>query len=149
MKEAYFKIPDIGDLYLHKVLLQIDIPPLLFVCTDSNGKYYLGECIDSYEFPYQYLIVPTTPDILIKMLNNKIAMYDAFRMSSDKIAFKVREAEELRNDIVCLLQIDDVLDEDLPSKEAFFEIDTGDIKNYLSKLQGYKTYEFSQSANVL
>jgi hypothetical protein len=146
MKEAYFKIPNIGDLFLHKVLLQIDIPPLLFVCIDRKGKYYLGECIESYEFPYKYLIVPTTSDILIQMLNNKIAMYDAFRMSPEKIAFIIKEAKELNNDVVDSLQIDDVLDEDLPFKGVLFEIDTDYVKDYISELQGYKAYDFSQSS---
>jgi len=140
MKKIYFKIPDIGNLHLHKILLQIDDPPLLFVCTDSNGKYYLGECIDSYEYPYEYLLVSTTIDILIKMLTNKMTMYEAFKKSPESIAYKIKNTEKVKQDIVSSLPLNNVADEDLPLKGAFFEIDTDYIQKYILELCGYKIH---------
>ncbi|WNY25244.1 DUF6575 domain-containing protein [Methanolapillus millepedarum] len=138
MKNIYFSLPKIGYLYLEKVLVEIDVPPLLFVCKGEQNGLYLCVCTDSYKPPYEYLAVETTEELLLQMLCNKITMYDAFKQSPKSVAFKIKEGEDFRNDIINLVQIHEISDEDLPQKGAFFEIKTEYIKEYISELQRCK-----------
>ncbi|MDV0447518.1 hypothetical protein MsAg5_14180 [Methanosarcinaceae archaeon Ag5] len=144
MKEVYFSVPETGSLYLDEVLVQIDAVALLFTCRDEQNRPYLCVCTDSYE--PGYVVVLTTPEILIQMLNNEIPMYDAFLQSPDGIAFKIEEKDSLENDIVASVSIHDVSEKDLPLRNAFFEIHTKSITDYIFRLQeGFENESLDKS----
>ncbi|WP_338099072.1 hypothetical protein [Methanolapillus africanus] len=81
-------------------------------------------------------MVPTTIDMLLKMLKNEITMYEAFRGA--QIGYKIKEGDEPENDISTQLFRNEIKDEDLPVKGIFFELDTEDIVDYIHQLEEEK-----------
>ncbi|WP_420847460.1 hypothetical protein [Methanolapillus millepedarum] len=60
-------------------------------------------------------------------------MYEAFTKSD--IAYKIKEGEEPKNDTVTMLQSNEISEDDLPVKDAFFKLDTKEIKDYIHQLE--------------
>lgn len=81
MDEIYFeKIPNVGNLYLNRILNVFEGENIIFICTDKKRKYYLCTC---YEFrnSLKWIIAKTDTKILLKMLEKKIDIHSVYKLS--------------------------------------------------------------------
>lgn len=132
-------------LVIEKVLIDID-GPVLFVSKDISNDFYLCACINSYELPIEYLVVKTDKKTLLKMIENKITMYEAFKTPIDNMYLKIFKYYGTKSDE--LMYIDNISDDDLPTEGVYFELDTEkDIREYILKLKNYKEFRLSAKAS--
>lgn len=73
---SYFNIPEIGELFIEKILIEVDIP-IFMICTDNKRKRYAALCIED-DVVEKYLIVRTDAMQIIKMVKQKISMRELF-----------------------------------------------------------------------
>lgn len=119
-------------LYREKNLIDIYVP-VFFVCIDSNLQRYLTICLD--DETDEYLIAKVTNEKLSNMLKSCIPMRDLYTES--KSVYYVKAGESFEDDIVKKISSDEINEEDLPTKNALFEIDNDDeINNYIIELSG-------------
>lgn len=71
------ELEHIGVLRQDKVFLD-GIVPILFTCTNNNGKLFIGSCCDVDKKLVRWLLAETTPDRIIELLSDKITIQDIF-----------------------------------------------------------------------
>ncbi|MBO6055365.1 MAG: hypothetical protein J6P84_00070 [Alphaproteobacteria bacterium] len=114
---------NLNDLKTDKVLVYYD-GPLLFVCKNHFGQYYIAYCCDVDL--KEYVLAATTIRSLIDLLENRITMFCIFQESNEK--WKVENS--------CARKIDGTFDElDLPEKEAFLDELSEPFVDYLTDLR--------------
>lgn len=134
----FFSLPREGYLKIEQILIEFDVP-LLFTCR-ADKQLYLCLCTNSSAYPCQFLITATTPELLIKMLKNKITMYDAFKKSFELFphsVYKIVENEDISKNIVEKLIISEIQNSDLPNKDSNFEIDLMYVHDYIAELEHF------------
>ena len=124
-------IIDCSQLTLKQILFIYEIP-IFFVCTNRVGEYFLVYCSDIDEL--EYSIVPATSDVLLKMLDNKIAMYQIFESSAKKWRVKITDLNmpEVAHFVKCFE------DDDLPKKDAMYGSLDDCVKPFFEELKKEK-----------
>lgn len=115
-------------LYLEEVLVEFDIP-LFFVCKDDSNNKYIVECIDEHKL--EYIVSDTTNKDILDMLNKRCTMYDYIKRG--KKYWKVITGENIETDDI--EEINELTDDILPVKDAYYEHLSEKIKNYMKKLE--------------
>ncbi len=119
---------DLNDLKKDKVLVHYD-GPLLFVCKNHLGQYYIAYCCDVDL--KEYVIATTTIRSLIDLLENRTTMFCIFQESNEK--WKVENN--------CARKIDGRFDEsDLPDKEVFLNELGEPSVDYLNDLRKIESH---------
>lgn len=115
--KLYFEnVLNIGKLYLEHVFLYFEQEPVLFVCSDNEGKYYLCFCSEMRGFQ-QWIISLTSVEILEKLIDNKISIYTALK--SDDAVAKLKIILDLDNNETCSEIMFGQIDEfELPEKSV-------------------------------
>lgn len=127
-KNICFKLKDVL-LVTEQVLVVFDIP-IFFICLGSDHKRYIVLCTDSEKDTY-IIIESDTQDIL-DMLQSKIKMIDLFYKK--KTCYFVKAGEDYSSDIVEEKSSELLSPADLPKDDAYFELETPEISDYISKL---------------
>ena len=122
-------------IYSEKTLVYYDLP-LLFVCYDDENNKYLALCTDSDEL--SYILVMTSPERIIDMLDQKISMDCIFKESAHKWRIK----SENSGDIVKI--VNSFEDDELPEKGALFSLVDVSNKQYLEEL---RKFQFNRDNN--
>ena len=78
MKSKYFDIPEIGCLYLDKIIVEGAYYPQLFTCFSDSGNLFLCVCFQKNAEGVGYLLARTTPENIIDLLTNRITLRDSF-----------------------------------------------------------------------
>ena len=128
MKEWY-RVDKIGNLYEETVLVRAD-EPVLFVCMDEEKNRYLVEAIDGFDG--EFVIARIEDNVLSEMINNKIPMYDAFKRSEKLLHTSFDEAYNLKSKVY---SNDEIPNELLPRKNAYFNLKSNQLTQYADSLQ--------------
>lgn len=132
MKEKWIEVNPFGTLYYENILVYLNEPDL-FVCTDQSDEKYLGVFLD--ENKEEYLLVETDNQNILRMINKKISMEQAFRNSKSAKAFYVSYDADIDRFTSREVKISQVQKEDLPESNVLFTLNDGNIQNYRSFLQ--------------
>ena len=126
----FFKIED-KYLFLDKVLIDLNMQPLFFICKDENGLYYICLCTDYEEFCY--IIVPSSADEIYQMLSGEITIREVF-LNKDYF-FSVESYNDLEDHKVKKLDIKDInKDELLYEGKRYKILNQSDIQ-YLEEIK--------------
>ena len=72
MSNIFFSnIPNIGDLFINKVLLEYELEPVIFVCKDSYNNFFLCICDDFIDTNRSWIVVKLTVQDLLDVISNK------------------------------------------------------------------------------
>ena len=127
--EPYFKnIPIIGNLVMDHIFDENGYP-ILFTCKNEENLY-LCLCRTIVDVQ-KWIISKIDLDILEKMLNDKISIYEAFKTynPSKRHACIAKWKKENPSEEYTVLQANQIKDEDLPNKALFLN-DDGDSLEY-------------------
>ena len=116
------------NIYLEQVLVEYMGVPIFFVCHDEKQRY-LALCVDVDEL--QYFVTMIAPRDMIDLLHGNVPMRNVI-LKQNKF-WKVISGEEPVDDVVVECSIDDIDCNVLPQENAFFEILTKDIAEYVKK----------------
>ena len=145
-KKVYFEnIPDIGNLNLDKILFEFEYTPIIFTCRDLKNNFYLCLCVDIRKIQ-EWIITPISPELLIRMLKNKITIYNAFKQSDEKkIMAQYTKKDGISYKEVNFNNIDDML---LLDKDEFLE-DEDSFSDYIEELEeSFLSYNLFNSENL-
>ena len=117
------------NIYLEQVLVEYMGVPIFFVCHDEKQRY-LALCVDVDEL--QYFVTMIAPRDMFDLLHGNVPMRNVI-LKQNKF-WKVISGEEPVDDVVVECSIDDIDCNVLPQENAFFEILTKDIAEYVKNL---------------
>lgn len=117
------------NLYLDKILVDINGFPIFFVCKEG-GDYYLVTCYDTDDMKY-YVSKISVID-LRSMICGKKPMLDAILSRSE--IWDIVAGDEMEEDVIKKIETDDVNTEVLPRKGVCYRILSEDIKEYVDSL---------------
>lgn len=132
-----FKIENV-DLYLEKVLVDYAEIPIFFLCK-GDEQYYLVLCTDMDEL--NYIVVKLSMDNLYELLHGEKPMRNV--ILNQKEYWNVISGEEISLDKVEKLSISELDVDLLPKENAYFEIVTEKLKNYVKEFD----VEYSRKAD--
>ncbi|MDD6208579.1 MAG: hypothetical protein PUB10_08685 [Clostridiales bacterium] len=75
--EKFVEIDRIGTLWIDKILFE-SFCPILFTCINDSNELFLCVCCQSNQKGKKWLLTKTTPDILVGILKNQVAIREAF-----------------------------------------------------------------------
>lgn len=128
-------------LYLEQVLVELDFP-VMYTCLDRNLVRYLVLCVDYEEL--KYMVIKVNNDFLIKILTQKMPMRDIFVLSKE--VFLITSADDFENDKIEKKSGTRLDEDDLPLKDAFFEIMNDEITEFIKNIEEEKhVFIFRQS----
>ena len=122
-----FKIENV-DLYLEKVLVDYAEIPIFFLCKGGE-QYYLVLCTDMDEL--NYIVVKLSMDDLYELLHGEKPMRNV--ILNQKEYWNVISGEEISLDKVEKLSISELDVDLLPKENAYFEIVSTKLENYVKK----------------
>lgn len=116
-------------LLLDKVLVEFNGTPIFFVCK-SGEEYYIALYVEGDVD--HYFVTPITLMQLSKMLCGKITMRNLILQS--KVYWDVLAGASMDEDIVGLNNTENIPLETLPYEDAYFEIATEELKEYVKTI---------------
>lgn len=128
MMKCFEKVFGIGDLELVQVLFEFDKVPILFVCKDREQRDYLCLCTDTI-VEATWMITQVNSHLLIDLLEDKIAILDAYKESQNQIILARRRAGKF---IYESYAFDELPEDELPDSEE--RLENPNLKEYLEKL---------------
>lgn len=87
------EIPEIGNLYIEKVLFEFDKVPMVFICQNLKKDRFLCLCTDCIT-GYSWMIAKIERRTLIKLINDKISILNAIKETKNKIYIVNKEKGE-------------------------------------------------------
>lgn len=143
-----FRLED-KSLFMEQVFVEYENNPIFYLCK-SGEQRYLVLCVDMDE--NRYVIVETSLQNVWNMLQGKITMRDSI-VNCDKY-WEVIAGEDFESDMVEQKPMQQVSEEDLPEKGAYYKIATKNVQKFCdSLLTGldlyYKDYCLTDSSMVL
>lgn len=131
MNEIYFeKIPNVGNLYLNRILNVFEGENIIFICTDIKRKYYLCTC---YEFrnSLKWIIAKTDTKTLLKMLEKKIDIHSVYKLSK----LLINCIYDGKEDNFYLINYNDVNKQIIPNKGTYLKPDNiNDVDSFIMSL---------------
>ncbi len=123
-------ILDQNKLYFDNGLIYFNDTPMLFVCKDEDGCFYLALCVDLENL--EYLVVNISTITLWKMLTQRLTMREAM-LDSDHF-WSVVTGDVFSDDTIELHSIEDINYDFLPVEGAVFEAITDKNVDYIEKI---------------
>lgn len=131
-RKEWLNIKECGKLYIEKVLITFDIP-ILFVCSDYEGRKYL--CMNIDPDTGETVIAHTDNTSLIGMLENCVTMETVFRESNDGRIMVVKYDEDNGRIITETRKAQNIDADYLPRKGAYFDLSGKEISDYVETLK--------------
>lgn len=117
-------------LYLEKILVEYNDIPIFYLCRNDD-EYYLVLCSNIDE--EKYIIVKPARMEVLDMLNGKLSMRDIILRQES--FWKVVAGEDISMDSVEMRPITQIEYEALPYEDAFYEIPSPDMEEYVRQLE--------------
>ena len=133
------KINGFGNLTTECILLNF-IEPVFFVKKADNGDKFITLLFDDEEG--KYLLAKTNNTKILDMLNKNITMRELFENAVDNIRYIVEYDYEKKEYIIKDIKKNELTDDMLPEKGAFFELNNEEILKYKEKLEDESIKEF-------
>lgn len=121
MSNVFFNnVPNVGDLFINKVLLEYELEPVIFVCKDSYNNFFLCICDDFIDTKRSWIAVKISVEDLLDIINNKITLLSAFKKSEDKtIIIDYYPNKKTYN--YCMVNFSDIDEAELPCEDQYLD----------------------------
>lgn len=123
-KELCFNIEN-DSLYLEQILVEYSEIPIYFLCK-GNKSYYLALCSD-IEY-YNYIVVKLSIFDVYDLLHGNVSMRGA--IVNRREYWEVISGEEMSSDLVTKRKMEEIDENLLPEKDAYFKILTPSVEEY-------------------
>ena len=146
-KENYFEnVPLYGNLDLEEIIFE-DGFPVFFTAKSSESQRFICLCCDVIK-EQRWVIAPISNDNLIKLLTNKLSMYDSFLTDKNCIIARwTKENPILKYEIVAS---DDVDKNDLPVEGEYIDAEDEEYSEYIRMLEAKnKAFDFILNSSVI
>ncbi len=117
------------------VFLENDFP-IFFSCTDDNNNNYLGCFAAVEDNNLKFSISKVTAGIILKVLMNKIYLYDAFKTSNINFIITLKP-----NEITEAVHVTQLEDKYLPVKEEYLD---AELDEFLEEKRFYSLDIFNE-----
>lgn len=136
MSNVFFNnVPNIGDLFINKVLLEYESEPIIFVCKDSYNNFFLCICDDFIDVKRSWIAVKIPVEDLLDIINDKITLLSAFKKSENKTIiidyFPDKKSYDYR-----LMDFSDIDENELPCEDQYLD-EKGNFYEYIDYLKSY------------
>lgn len=129
---VWVAVPELGQLYIEKVLVTFDVPEL-FVCRSDKGQRYLAVYED--EGDYRYLLAEIDCALLHKMLQQELPIDQVFRWSLHKRAYRLKSGGPKTSLRIQAVDIKDLSPRELPDADTFFSLHNREIDAYRVQIE--------------
>ena len=119
-----------NELYLEQVLVEYDTIPILFVCKDKKGTYYLVLFADMEEFVYW--VVEISPMKLSYLFHEGITMREAF--TTQQYYWEVFAEEDIESDRSRIRSMETIDKSLLPKEGAYYKVLNEDVRKFVEKI---------------
>ncbi len=124
----FMEIKDLGCLKFDKILFE-SYYPILFTCKNEKEQLFLCSCCQKNKKGTKWLITETKPEIIIKILTDKITLRNGFlsNKNSQITVFINSSSEKVinKNDPI---DWDEEISIYLPDKDEYMDVEDGEFK---------------------
>jgi len=120
------------DLYMDMVLAE-STRPILFTCTDFHDDLYICSCHCANGEKCEWIIIPTTPERVVDLLENKLAIRDIFTNFEEYGFIATLYAGE-KGWAIKKIPILEIPDEILPTANYFMEAEEDEFTMEIADL---------------
>lgn len=132
-EDIYFKnLQYIGDLKMSYIIFHYEYP-ILFTCTDKNNTLYLCVCCEIRK-EQRWIITQTNNEELLKMLEDKITIREAF-INKKFNHYIVRYYGEGIKETCEKVKVEEIDILDLPTEGEYIEAEENEFKDYIKELR--------------
>lgn len=136
MSNVFFNnIPNVGDLFLDKVLLEYELEPVIFVCKDNCNNFFLCICDDFIDAKRSWIAVKITVEDLLDVINDKITLLTAFKKSEDKTVI-IDYCPDKKTYNYCMMSFSDIDENELPYEDQYLD-EKETLDDYIDYLKSY------------
>ena len=130
VEEILQNVPELRGLQLDMVFFEAKYP-IIFTCKNENQKY-LFSCCAYTSNEIKWIGVKTDSNTVLKMLQNKIMVREAFIKDEGKLMVISYNGQK----VICeFLDKDGVSPELLPTEEMYFEAEEGELQEEMKRLR--------------
>lgn len=149
MSNVFFNnIPNIGDLFINKVLLEFESEPVIFVCNDTYNNFFLCICDDFIDAERSWIAIEISVVDLLNILNDKITLLSTFKESKNKTII-IDYYPDQRTYDYHLMNFSDIDETELPCEDQYLD-EKGSFDDYIEYLRSYIiSYDTQYDSNFL
>lgn len=138
MNNVYFNnVPDVGDLFIDKVLLEYELEPVIFVCKDRYNNFFLCICDDFIDTDRSWIAIKTPVEDLLGVINDKITLLSAFKKSKNKTII-IDYCPDKKTYDYRMMNFSDIDETELPYEDQYLD----EKENFYDYIDYLKTYIF-------
>lgn len=126
-------------LYMDMVFVE-SIHPILFTCTDEDGRLYICSCCYSSGYKCIWIVSETTPNKVISLLQNECDIWDMF--GDGEYVTVVTQHNGSKYPEIQFLSPKNVPVEFLPTKGYGMDTEDGEFEEELKELQTRLDYSY-------
>lgn len=144
MKSDFMKTKGRGMLKYDRILFE-DAYPMLFTCTDSEDRLYLCLCCQFNREGVRWLVKSVQPGTVIRMLQNKITIRDAFLADSD---YRLECFKSAKGRKSCTEGISPVWNEDskyIPKADSYMDPEEDEFAEEIRHYESFRARELIAS----
>lgn len=134
----WLDVPELGQLYIEKVLVTFDVPEL-FVCKNWKGQRYLAVYEDDGD--YRYLLAEIDCSLLHKMLQQELSIDQVFRRSLHNRAYRLKSSRSKTALLIDPVKTENLSQQELPDAGTYFSLHNKEIDAYRDEIENEYTRE--------
>lgn len=149
MSNIFFgNIPNIGDLFINKILLEYELEPVIFVCKDSYNNFFLCICDDFIDTNRSWIVVKLTVQDLLDVIKDRITLLFAFKKSDNK-TIVIDYCSDKNTYDYHMIDFSDIDENELPYEDQYLN-EKENLYDYIDYLKSFIiSYEFQDDFNYL
>lgn len=149
MSNIFFSnIPNIGDLFINKVLLEYELEPVIFVCKDSYNNFFLCICDDFIDTNRSWIVVKLTVQDLLDVISDKITLLSVFKKSDNK-TIVIDYCFNKNTYDYHMIDFSDIDENELPYEDQYLD-EKENLYDYIDYLKSYIiSYDLQDDFNYL
>ena len=149
MSNIFFSnIPNIGDLFINKVLLEYELEPVIFVCKDSYNNFFLCICDDFIDTNRSWIVVKLTVQDLLDVISDKITLLSVFKKSDNK-TIVIDYCFNKNTYDYHMIDFSDIDENELPYEDQYLD-EKENLCDYIDYLKSYIiSYDLQDDFNYL
>lgn len=149
MNNIFFNnVPNIGDLFINKTLLEYELEPVIFVCKDSYNNFFLCICDDFIDTKRSWIAIKIPVEDLLDVLNDEITLLSAFKKADNKTIIIDYYPDKKSYDYR-MMDFSDIDEAELPYEDQYLD-EKGTFDDYIEYLKSYIiSYDIQYDSNYL
>ena len=149
MSKVFFNnVPNIGDLFIDRVLLDYELEPVIFVCKDSYSNFFLCICDDFIDVKRSWIAIKIPVEDLLDVINDKSTLLSAFKKSKNKTII-IDYCPDKKTYDYCMMDFSDIDEAELPCKDQYLD-EKETFDDYIDYLKSYFiSYDIQYNSDYL